>query len=282
MVTVRLLGESWSARLDALLGDMDLHYFQDSGPGDPLLAMVPEFVSPAPELTVGGVYAAQAASEWHRVRLEEVAEEDCLCLFLDHGDTDRVAKQDLRQLQPEFLLLPPQALTVEVAGLEDFQDRVAVLPTVNQLLLGKSLVARVEDRLGLGARLQQTVTPRLIFFDTSSQEEDVNINQKLIEMIGEHMMDEANYNTNCAVSEDSKSKLPAVGAEEIRVHVTSITDKGDLYVTKVTDVVTESTIPTEEVSHPILLTVFKILSQDQEGDLTSLPLETPETRVTLS
>ena len=34
MVTVRLLGESWSARLDALLGDMDLHYFQDSGPGD--------------------------------------------------------------------------------------------------------------------------------------------------------------------------------------------------------------------------------------------------------
>ena len=94
---------------------------------------------------MGGVYAAQAASEWHRVRLEEVAEEDCLCMFLDHGDTDRVAKQDLRQLQPEFLLLPPQALTVEVAGLEDFQDRVAVLPTVNQLLLGKSLVARVED-----------------------------------------------------------------------------------------------------------------------------------------
>ena len=144
---------------------------------------------------MGGVYAAQAASEWHRVRLEEVTEEDCLCMFLDHGDTDRVAKQDLRQLQPEFLLLPPQALTVEVAGLEDFQDRVAVLPTVNQLLLGKSLVARVEDRVGLGARLQQAVTPRLIFFDTSSQEEDVNINQKLIEMIGEHMMDEDNYST---------------------------------------------------------------------------------------
>ena len=27
-VTIRLLGETWAGRLDALLGDMDLHYFQ--------------------------------------------------------------------------------------------------------------------------------------------------------------------------------------------------------------------------------------------------------------
>ena len=27
-VTIRLLGESWAGRLDALLGDMDLHYLQ--------------------------------------------------------------------------------------------------------------------------------------------------------------------------------------------------------------------------------------------------------------
>ena len=169
-VTVRLLGENWSSKLDALLGDMDLHYFQNC--------------EPAPQLEEGGVYAAQAASEWHRVRLQKVSDEDCTVLFLDHGDTDRVLRGDLRQLKPEFLMLPPQALTVEVAGLEDFQHKEVVLPTVNQLLLGKSLVARVEDRLGLGPRLGQGITPRLIFFDTSSPEEDVNINQKLIEMIG--------------------------------------------------------------------------------------------------
>ena len=46
----------------------------------------------------------------------------------------------------------------------------------------------------------------------------MNINQKLIETI---------------VSEDSKSKLPAVGAEEIQVRVSSITDSGDLFVLKV-------------------------------------------------
>ena len=77
---------------------------------------------------------------------------------------------------------------------------------------------KVEDRASLGPRLGLTNMPSLVFFDTSSAEEDLNINQKLIETI---------------VSEDSKSKLPAVGAEEIQVRVSSITDTGDLFVMKV-------------------------------------------------
>ena len=90
------------------------------------------------------MYAAQAASEWHRVRIESVTDDNCVCLFLDHGDTDTIALADLRQLKPEFMMLPPQAFPVEVAGLEEFQQREAkILPTVNQLLLGKSLMAKV-------------------------------------------------------------------------------------------------------------------------------------------
>ena len=77
---------------------------------------------------------------------------------------------------------------------------------------------KVEDRASLGPRLGLTNMPSLVFFDTSSAEEDLNINQKLIETI---------------VSEDSKSKLPAVGAEEIQVRVSSVTDTGDLFVVKV-------------------------------------------------
>ena len=77
---------------------------------------------------------------------------------------------------------------------------------------------KVEDRASLGPRLGVTSMPSLVFFDTSSAEEDLNINQKLIETI---------------VSEDSKSKLPAVGAEEIQVRVSSVTDTGDLFVVKV-------------------------------------------------
>ena len=157
------------------------------------------------------------ASEWHRVRVEEVGEASCLCLFLDHGDRDRVEVADLRELQAEFLVLPPQAVAVQVAGLQDFQHREELLPTVNQLLLGKALVARVEDRPALGARLAQGETPRLIFFDTSRPEEDVNINQRLIELI---------------VSEDARSRLPAVGGEEVRVVVTGVSAGGELRVSK--------------------------------------------------
>ena len=98
-------------------------------------------------MEVGKVYAAQAASEWHRVSVESVAEDTCVCLFLDHGDTDTIALTDLRQLKPEFLMLPPQAFPVEVAGLKEFQQREPkILPTVNQLLLGKSLMAKVHRR----------------------------------------------------------------------------------------------------------------------------------------
>ena len=157
------------------------------------------------------------ASEWHRVRVEEVGEASCLCLFLDHGDRDRVEAADLRELKPEFLMVAPQAVAVEVAGLEEYQQREDLLPTVNQLLLGKALVARVEDRAALGARLVQGETPRLIFFDTSRPEEDVNINQRLIELI---------------VSEDARSRLPAVGGEEVRVVVTSVSEGGELRVSK--------------------------------------------------
>jgi len=234
-VTVRLLGETWAGKLDALLGDMDLHYFQNS--------------SLLPSIEVGKVYAAQAASEWHRVRVESIVDDTCLCLFLDHGDTDTIALADLRDLKPEFLMLPPQAFPVEVAGLQEFQQTDSkILPTVNQLLLGKSLMAKVEDRASLGARLGLTSVPSLVFFDTSSTEEDVNINQKLIETI---------------VSEDSKSRLPTVGAEEIHVRVSSVTDNGDLFVVKVPDVAEQSRPPTQP---------------EPEGDLSSLPEEAPEQR----
>merc|ERR1712012_1357841 len=60
--------------------------------------------------------------------------------------------------------------------------------------------------------------PKLIFFDTSTDDVDININQKLIEFI---------------VKENSHSKLPNVGGEEIQVTVPVIMSNGDLYVRKV-------------------------------------------------
>ena len=76
---------------------------------------------------MGKVYAAQAASEWHRVRVESIVDDNCLCLFLDHGDTDTIALADLRDLKSEFLMLPPQAFPVEV---EDSSTSELSSPTV--------------------------------------------------------------------------------------------------------------------------------------------------------
>jgi len=86
-------------------------------------------------------------------------------------------------------------------------------------LLGKSLVAKVENRRTLGTHNLKNgkTVPRLVLFDTSSEDVDINLNQKLIELL---------------VSQDSQSKLPLPGAEEIGVFVSFIDKDGDIYVQK--------------------------------------------------
>ena len=54
-------------------------------------------------------------------------------------------------------------------------------------------------------------------FDTSSEDVDVNLNQKLIELL---------------VSQDAQSKLPPVGGEEITVFVSYVAKNGDIFVQK--------------------------------------------------
>jgi len=130
-----------------------------------------------------------------------------------------ILKEDLRELNPKFLLVPPQVVMVEIAGLQEYQHSEAIVNQLNQRLLGKSLAAKVENRSKLGKRFTPTTheLPRLIFFDTSFEEEDININQKLIELI---------------VSEGSETRLPKPGGEEIMVTLSFIMATGDIYVRK--------------------------------------------------
>merc|ERR1719341_2375318 len=100
--------------------------------------------------------------------------ETCNCLFIDHGDEDTILKEDLRELSPKFLLVPPQVMMVEVAGLQEYQHSDAIVNQLNQRLLGKSLAAKVENRSKFGKRLtpETSELPRLIFFDITNEEED--------------------------------------------------------------------------------------------------------------
>ena len=95
-------------------------------------------------------------------------------------------KEDLRELDNKFLIIPPQVLTVEVAGLQDYDDSDTILNQLNQNLLGKPLAAMVENRGNIERKMngEPTEVPKLIFFDTSTDDVDININQKLIEFIG--------------------------------------------------------------------------------------------------
>jgi len=206
-ISVRIIGSRFSEMFDNLISDMDLHYFDKSSELD------------ISEPEIGKLYAAQVSSDWHRVRILSSTMETCSCLFIDHGDEDTILKEDLRELNPKFLLVPPQVVMVEMAGLQEYQHSDAIVNQLNQRLLGKSLAAKVENRSKLGVRLTPTTDelPRLIFFDTSSEDEDININQKLIELI---------------VSEGSETRLPKPGGEEVDVRVSFIMESGDIYVRK--------------------------------------------------
>ena len=89
-------------------------------------------------------------------------------------------------MEPKFLVIPPQVVRVEVSGLQEYQHTDILLNQINQHLLGKPLAAMVENRAQLGRRVssEDEELPKLIFFDTSTEDVDVNINQKLIEFIG--------------------------------------------------------------------------------------------------
>ena len=99
-------------------------------------------------------------------------------LFLQRGD--------LRELESKFLVIPPQVVRVEVSGLQEFQHTEILLNQINRHLLGKPLAAVVENRAQLGRRVssEDEELPKLIFFDTSTEDIDINLNQKLIEFIG--------------------------------------------------------------------------------------------------
>ena len=92
----------------------------------------------------------------------------------------------MRELDNKFLIIPPQVLTVEVAGLHDYDESDTILNQLNQSLLGKPLAAMVENRENIDKKSSgdSIEIPRLIFFDTSTEDVDININQKLIEFIG--------------------------------------------------------------------------------------------------
>ena len=112
-VFLRLLGPEYSEKFENLATDMELHYFNE--------AAIPAVAKPE----VGRLYAAKVDGEWHRVEVVDVQGIYVTCFYIDHGEREVVTVEYLKELDPKFLVLPAQAISVSLAGLEQFVDNSA-------------------------------------------------------------------------------------------------------------------------------------------------------------
>lgn len=70
---------------------------------------------------IGRLYAALVDGEWHRVEVVSLKGIEVTCYFIDHGgEHDVLNARVLREIEPKFLSLAPQAKRVRLAGLEEF------------------------------------------------------------------------------------------------------------------------------------------------------------------
>merc|ERR1719376_1215648 len=97
-VGLRLLGDSYSTEFDDLVTNMELHYFEWD--------KMPAITQP---IVLGRLYAAKVEGDWHRVEVTNVKSDEITCYFIDHGDEEVSNADDLREIDPKFLKLAPQA-----------------------------------------------------------------------------------------------------------------------------------------------------------------------------
>ena len=74
-------------------------------------------------------YVLPLLGDWHRVEVTHVDPKTpkITCYFIDHGDEDLFGPEDLRELDPKFLDLAPQAKQVRLAHLEDWNDSLRLV-----------------------------------------------------------------------------------------------------------------------------------------------------------
>eukprot|EP00096_Caligus_rogercresseyi_P003442 TRINITY_DN1645_c0_g1_i6.p1 TRINITY_DN1645_c0_g1~~TRINITY_DN1645_c0_g1_i6.p1 ORF type:complete len:1062 (+),score=365.52 TRINITY_DN1645_c0_g1_i6:134-3319(+) len=157
-VVVRFLDDRNFADLST---EMELYYYDFSTK-----------LPPVTEPTVGSLYAAKLDSDWHRVRVRNVMGIRVTVYFIDLGDEETLTVNDLRAMNPKFLSFPPQAISVNLAGLESLEEDAAA-SHLREIILGRSFVAEVISR-------GEEDAPRIILYDTST-DNDINLNKQVLE-----------------------------------------------------------------------------------------------------
>ncbi|TRY71634.1 hypothetical protein TCAL_05296 [Tigriopus californicus] len=158
-VFLRLLGKDYSEMFDSLVTDMELYYYNDM--------VIPKVLKPE----IGRLYVANVDGDLHRVEVCGIQGIYVTCFYIDFGGSEVILIEALRELAPQFLELPAQAISVQLYGLEHLAENSSASVEVANTLQTKSLVGQVVDPGREGPI-------SLILHDTSA-DQDVNLNKEL-------------------------------------------------------------------------------------------------------
>lgn len=202
-VWARLIGADYSDRMDNLIVDIELDLMQSRQ-------------RPA-QLLVGHIYLVVVSECTYRVRIarNDFEARRCLCFYVDVGDEEWVAMDEIYVCKPQFLRFPAQAICLSLFGLEDCAENPIAPQHLVEQLLNKTLIgdvaSRREDYEQQEASADVAAKVVVALYDTSS-EEDVQLNSLILERI-------------CAHSQPPQLDLTGV----TNVVISHVTDGGDVY-----------------------------------------------------
>ncbi|KAF5888686.1 tudor domain-containing protein 7A-like, partial [Clarias magur] len=212
-VIFRYVGVEYSQALEKMEEAM-LEFYQSAGAGLKLTS-----------LTEGQLVAVALDDETVlRAQVHQITRSDVKVYCVDHGFSEVVNREKLLQLVCQFLTLPFQATSCQLAGLEVFSEDAAVLKTLKSLTRGRTLLAELVKR---------ETPPVMVLYDTS-KETDVNVNAECLGALQDTAMQNplqvnSSYSNVCVTSVGSDGsvfcQLPSRGLSKLR----GIMDKIESY-----------------------------------------------------
>uniref|UniRef100_A0A8C1AQJ5 Tudor domain containing 7 a n=1 Tax=Cyprinus carpio carpio TaxID=630221 RepID=A0A8C1AQJ5_CYPCA len=167
-IILRFVGEVYSKALEVLEEAM-LQFYSTVGAGLCLLSQ-----------KIGQLVAVAIEEDAVlRAQVHQVTEDNVKVYCVDHGFFEMVSRKKILQLRDQFLTLPFQATTFQLAGLEPFSTDAVVLKTLDSLAVGRTLLAEIVERED---------TPLIVLYDTS-QNEDLNVNAVCLKALQDKSME---------------------------------------------------------------------------------------------
>ncbi|XP_043097426.1 tudor domain-containing protein 7A isoform X2 [Puntigrus tetrazona] len=167
-IVLRFVGPGYSKALEVLEEAM-LQFYNTVGAG---------LCLPSPKI---GHLVAVAIEEDAvlRAQVHLVTEDTVKVYCVDHGFFEMVSRKKILQLKDQFLTLPFQATTCQLAGLEPFSADAVVLKTLESLAVGRTLLVEIVERED---------TPVIVLYDTS-ESKDVNVNSVCLKALQDKSME---------------------------------------------------------------------------------------------